>query len=187
MPSKKIVVVGDGACGKTCLLVTFTKGKFPEEYVPTVMDNFYRDIKVNNETISLIISDTAGQEEYDRLRVLSYVESDLVVICFSIERPDTLQNVASVWAPEVRKNLGSVPIVLVGNKHDLRHDPETIAYLAKHNQEPVSYQTARKVAKSIKAVEYIECSSKRKYNVDEVFTTAARILMTKNIKKCIIL
>ncbi|EMD46889.1 rho family small gtpase, partial [Entamoeba histolytica KU27] len=64
----KIVVVGDGAVGKTCLLLAFSKGEIPTAYVPTVFENFSHVMKYKNEEFILHLWDTAGQEEYDRLR-----------------------------------------------------------------------------------------------------------------------
>lgn len=51
---KKLVIVGDGACGKTCLLIVFSKDQFPEVYVPTVFENYVADIEVDGKQVSLI-------------------------------------------------------------------------------------------------------------------------------------
>ena len=59
---KKLVIVGDGACGKTCLLTVFWKKKFPEVYVPTVCDNCIADIEVDNKQVELALWDTAGRK-----------------------------------------------------------------------------------------------------------------------------
>ena len=64
--------------------------------------------------------DTAGQEDYDRLRPLSYPDTDVILMCFSVDSPDSLQNIPEKWVPEVKHFCPNVPIVLVGNKKDLR-------------------------------------------------------------------
>ena len=50
---KKLVIVGDGACGKTCLLIVFSKDQFPDVYVPTVFDNSVADIEVDNKQVKM--------------------------------------------------------------------------------------------------------------------------------------
>lgn len=93
--SKKFVVVGDGGCGKTCLLISYSQGYFPEKYVPTVFENYITQTthKPSGKSVELALWDTAGQEEYDRLRPLSYPETDLLFVCFAIDCPNSLENV----------------------------------------------------------------------------------------------
>lgn len=119
---KKVVIVGDGASGKTCLLHVFFEDVFPDVYVPTVFDSFSTAISVDGKQVKLALWDTAGQEDYDRLRPLSYPNSDVVIVCYSIDAPESLVNVTEKWAPEVRYFCPDVPVVLVGNKKDLRDD-----------------------------------------------------------------
>uniref|UniRef100_A0A3B4WB55 Ras homolog family member B n=1 Tax=Seriola lalandi dorsalis TaxID=1841481 RepID=A0A3B4WB55_SERLL len=119
---KKLVVVGDGACGKTCLLIVFSKDEFPEVYVPTVFETYVADIEVDNKQVQLALWDTAGQEDYDRLRPLSYPDTDVILMCFSVDSPDSLENIPEKWVPEVKHFCPNVPIILVANKKDLRND-----------------------------------------------------------------
>ncbi|CAH8451972.1 unnamed protein product [Schistosoma curassoni] len=98
---KKLVIVGDGACGKTCLLIVFSKDQFPEVYVPTVFENYVADIEVDNRQVELALWDTAGQEDYDRLRPLSYPDTDVVLLCYSIDSPDSFANIEEKWLPEL--------------------------------------------------------------------------------------
>uniref|UniRef100_A0A3Q3B2N9 Ras homolog family member B n=1 Tax=Kryptolebias marmoratus TaxID=37003 RepID=A0A3Q3B2N9_KRYMA len=96
---KKLVVVGDGACGKTCLLFVFSRDEFPDVYVPTVFETYVADIEVDNKQVQLALWDTAGQEDFDRLRPLSYPDTDAVLMCFSVDSPDSLPS--SRWLPQL--------------------------------------------------------------------------------------
>uniref|UniRef100_A0A8B9TYD8 Ras homolog family member A n=2 Tax=Anas TaxID=8835 RepID=A0A8B9TYD8_9AVES len=148
---KKLVIVGDGACGKTCLLIVFSKDQFPEVYVPTVFENYVADIEVDGKQVELALWDTAGQEDYDRLRPLSYPDTDVILMCFSIDSPDSLENIPEKWTPEVKHFCPNVPIILVGNKKDLRNDEHTRRELAKMKQEPVKPEEGRDMANRIGA------------------------------------
>lgn len=189
---RKLVIVGDGACGKTCLLIVFSKGTFPEVYVPTVFENYVADVEVDGKHVELALWDTAGQEDYDRLRPLSYPDSHVILICFAIDSPDSLDNVQEKWISEVVHFCPYLPVILVGCKKDLRNDPKTVAELAKTSQQPVTEQQGDNMRKAIQAEKYLECSAKTNEGVREVFEQATRsALLSRTTKqkkiKCSIL
>lgn len=191
---RKLVIVGDGACGKTCLLIVFSKGTFPEVYVPTVFENYVADVEVDGKHVELALWDTAGQEDYDRLRPLSYPDSHVILICFAVDSPDSLDNVQEKWISEVMHFCAGLPIILVGCKKDLRRDPRVIEELRKTSQRPVTPEEGMAVASKIGAKHYLECSAKSGEGVREVFQYATRAaLLTRKRggggggKKCIVL
>ncbi|KIJ60654.1 hypothetical protein HYDPIDRAFT_98228 [Hydnomerulius pinastri MD-312] len=170
---KKLVVVGDGGCGKTCLLIVYAENRFPESYIPTVFENYVTQIQFDGKLVELALWDTAGQEEYDRLRPLSYPESDVILIVFSIDFPVSLGNVQDKWYPEVAHFCEGTPLILVGTKTDLRRDDQTRRMLGAQGQVPVTTEQGANVAKEIGA-KYIECSAKTGTGVQDVFNLALR-------------
>ncbi|OJD13019.1 GTP-binding protein rhoC [Emergomyces pasteurianus Ep9510] len=171
--SKKFVVVGDGGCGKTCLLISYSQGYFPEKYVPTVFENYITQTMhvPTGKTVELALWDTAGQEEYDRLRPLSYPETDLLFVCFAIDCPVSLENVMDKWYPEVLHFCPTTPLILVGLKSDLRNKRTCIDLLKTQGLTPVTPEQGQAVAQRMGAT-YVECSSKEMRGVDEVFELA---------------
>lgn len=180
---KKLVVVGDGACGKTCLLTVFSKDRFPDFYVPTIFESAVADIEVDGNQVELALWDTAGQEDYDRLRPLSYPDTDVILMCFSIDAPDSFRNILNKWTPEVRHFCPNVPIILVANKKDLRSEPTIISELGKMKQSPINTADGKAMAEKINAFSFLECSAKNMEGVREVFETATRAALQVNKKK----
>ncbi|KAF9812993.1 hypothetical protein IEO21_05826 [Rhodonia placenta] len=170
---RKLVVVGDGGCGKTCLLIVYAENRFPESYIPTVFENYVTLVQFDGKLVELALWDTAGQEEYDRLRPLSYPESDVILIVFSIDFPNSLANVQDKWYPEVAHFCEGVPVILVATKTDLRRDEQTKRMLSAQGQAPVASEQGMSVAREINA-KYIECSAKMGTGVQEVFTLALK-------------
>lgn len=129
---------------------------------------------VDGKPISLGLWDTAGQEDYDRLRPLSYPQTDVFLICFSIVSPPSFDNVKAKWFPEIEHHAPNVPIILVGTKLDLREDNDTMKGLRAKRMEPVSYEQALLVSKEIRAHKYLECSALTQRNLKSVFDEAIR-------------
>lgn len=168
----KCVVVGDGAVGKTCMLVSYATNKFPSEYVPTVFDNYAVSLSVCNKPLILGLFDTAGQEDYDRLRVLAYPNTDVFVVCFSVVSPTSFENVEEKWAPEVHHYGETIPFILVGTQVDLRDNFYEIQRLQKNRQKPVTYEMGLRMANRICANCYVECSALTQKGLKVVFDNA---------------
>ncbi|KAL1963795.1 hypothetical protein VTN77DRAFT_7861 [Rasamsonia byssochlamydoides] len=185
---RKMVLLGDGACGKTSALNVFTRGFFPTVYEPTVFENYVHDIFVDNVHMELSLWDTAGQEEFDRLRALSYEDTHVVMLCFSVDNRDSFENVSSKWMAEIHENCPGVKLVLAALKCDLRKDEDM-------NDDPnaVSFDEGLAKAKEIGAVKYLECSAVQNRGIRETFYEAAKVALevkppgSKGGSTCVIL
>lgn len=188
----KIVCVGDGGCGKTCLMLTYTYGTFPTTYIPTVFENYLTMVRApNGKLIELALWDTAGQEEYDRLRVLSYPEVNILLVCFAINSPASLDNVVDKWIPEVSHFCQDIPFILVGLKSDLRKNPQGAGSNSTHDLVPISaaakshtnitVDQAKSVATRVGANRYMECSARLSDGISEVFNTAVSIVLAEHL------
>ncbi|KAF7204753.1 ras-related C3 botulinum toxin substrate 1 [Nothobranchius furzeri] len=169
MQAVKCVLVGDGAVGKTCLLITYTTNSFPVEYIPTVFDNYSATVMMKGKPLNLSLWDTAGQEDYDRLRPLSYPHTDVFLVCFSLVSPASFENVRCKWYDEVKHYCPNTPIVLVGTKLDLREDQEMVK---EKKLSPITSAQGEAMAKEIGAVKYLECSALRQKGLKTVFYQA---------------
>ncbi|XP_077547196.1 ras-like GTP-binding protein Rho1 [Haemaphysalis longicornis] len=172
--ARKLVVVGDGNCGKTSLLVTYCNECFPSDYVPTIFETYSKFVESSGYRVQLFLWDSSGQQDYDRLRPLSYPETNVVLLCFTLDDSYSLESVVDKWEPEIRHYLPRVPIVLVGNKKDIRDDYSPPQVLPRRYERPVTTSEGKAVASSIHAAAYVECSALRMTGVREVFDAAIK-------------
>jgi Ras-related C3 botulinum toxin substrate 1 len=145
--------------------------------VNSVFDNYSANVIVDQKTVSLGLWDTAGQEDYDRLRPLSYPQTDVFLICFSIISPTSYQNVRSKWYPEVTHHCPDTKMILVGTKLDLRDDPDTIQRLREKGHEPITTEKGHQLAKDIGAARYMECSALTQKGLKQVFDAAIKSVL----------
>ncbi|CAM5149198.1 unnamed protein product [Natator depressus] len=182
----KAVIVGDGGCGKTSLLMVFAKGDFPRVYVPTVFEKYSASFQIDLHRLATNLWDTAGQEDYNRLRPLSYTGAHVILMCFDVTTPNSFDNILTKWYPEVNHFCKGIPIVLVGCKTDLRKDKVLLRQLHEDQLEPITYHKAEAMAREVHAVTYLECSAKYQENITDIFmeaSSAALSTMRKSQRK----
>lgn len=142
--------------------MTYSSGQYPQEYVPTVFDNYVKDVPLHNQqSVSLELWDTAGQESYDKLRPLSYPDTDIFLICYQTNNYESVQSVFQKWIPEITFFNPNTPFFLVGTKTDI------VPF--------VSGQRARDISQRLllsKADQCWECSAKTNTNVVNIFQNA---------------
>lgn len=182
MQSIKCVAVGDGAVGKTSLLISYTTNSFPGEYIPTVFDNYSANVMVDGTPLNINLWDTAGQEDYDRLRPLSYPQTDIFLLAYSIISPASLDNIANKWYPEISHYCPNTPVILVGTKADLRNDQHIISRLAEKNISLTTPEQGQAVGKQINATKTLECSALTQKGLKDVFDECIRAVVAPQPK-----
>ncbi|KFW01561.1 Ras-like GTP-binding protein RHO, partial [Eurypyga helias] len=173
---RKLIVVGDDRCGKTCLLFALRHEQLPKSYEPTLFDTYTTDTEVDGKEMNLILFDVAGKHEvgYQNLRSVFYQDSDVILMCFSVDRPDSLQNLLDFWVPEIKLFCPTVPIILVATKIELRGDEGTKRKLTTLGHEPINTTEGKALAAGIGAYAYLECSAKTKEGVGTALETISQ-------------
>jgi len=177
------------------MLISYTTDSFPTEYVPTVFDNYQANVMVDGRPISLGLWDTAGQENYDRLRPLSYPNTDVFIVCYSTISETSLQNVVNKWIPEIRRHCPNAPFLLVGTKADLRKDTRALEKLKRKVKgvSLVDLARAEDKGQELAAARVMECSAKTQFGLKDVFDEAIKVALTarrepaKKRGKCMLL
>ncbi|ELP89243.1 Rho GTPase, putative [Entamoeba invadens IP1] len=196
--SVKLVVIGDGAVGKTCMLMSYTSNDFPSDYVPTVFDNYVANVSVQKKVVSLGLWDTAGQEEFDSLRPLSYPGTDIFLLCYAVNSSASLANLKDKWYPEIQKYCKDEFKMMVGLKVDLRENAQEVKKIEVEGNKMITPEEGQSMCTELDCAKYMECSALTRKGLVEVFETAVEMVLNKNIedkatkaktpkKKCVIL
>lgn len=133
--------------------------------------------RIRDEPYTLGLFDTAGQEDYDRLRPLSYSQADVFLVCFSVISRPSFENVSEKWFPEIHHHCPGVPCLIVGTQTDLRDDLAATKKLALIRSSEVDKEEAERLAKQLGAVKYVECSALMQSKVKDVFDEVCLTLL----------
>jgi small GTP-binding protein len=174
---RKLVVVGTGGTGKTSLLMVFARQSFPTEYVPTVFENLTTEMVIDKKIVDLALWDTAGQEDYDRLRPLSYPDTDVVLLCYAANNRESFEDLRRKWDPEVEHFCENVPKILVALKSDLRDQLPR-----EERTRCISTEEGQEMAYKIGAARFLECSAKLRLGTDSVFEAAVTAIFERERK-----
>ncbi|XP_070507591.1 cell division control protein 42 homolog [Chironomus tepperi] len=168
MDTINIVIIGDGTVGKTCLLHCYSNETFLESYVPTVYDKEDFDVMLNGKNYVLKLIDTAGQEDYERVRRLFYKDAKAFILCYGIENHASFNNIYNKWMPELKQiDNWPIPFILVGTKIDLRDDPT-------YRKPLITTEEGEGLAQRICANRFIECSAKKNVHIKDTIEEALR-------------
>ena len=181
----KILVTGDGGVGKTCLLISYAQNKYPEEYIPTVFDNYHLDVAVNDKIFQIGLWDTARREDYSRLAPLSYPGTDVVLLAYPTAnlKSNWIQNYTErteqIYVAELKHYIPHVPIILVGTKVDLKRNRE----LNPPETEYLEFEDGKALAQKWGCVSYLECSALTQEGLKNVFDEAIQVIVKKRMNE----
>ncbi len=178
--SLKFVAVGDGAVGKTSALMSFSQNAVPGSYEPTIFDNYSVSLMVDGRPAIVQLWDTAGQDDYDRLRPLSYPQTDVFLLFYSILSPHSFKNAKAKWAEELSRLAPGSQIALIGTKLDLAENEMLRAQLGMQGAQPITEAEGDAMAKEIGAFGHFRCSAMTQEGLKQVFDAAIRHAIKKN-------
>ena len=168
---KKLVFIGDPGVGKTCIISRFLKGTFDADQITTVGASYAsKTIKISetNESLTLDIWDTAGQEKYRSLTRIFFQGAKLAILVYDITRKDSFENLKNVWLKELKDHADkNVVLGVAGNKSDL------------YEKEEVPEQEAREYAKSIGAI-FCLTSAQSNSGIEELFEEMGKKFLDPN-------
>ncbi len=175
----KCVSVGAADCGKTQMLISMAASRFPDSYIPTVFDNYVVNIDYRNRQYEIGLWDTAGHDEYDRLRPLSYLNTTIFLLCFSVNMPDTLEKIKTKFIPEIKYHCPNVPFLLVG----IPIEPDISRTVSGEKYSPLNWQRGKEFAEEIGAFRYVAYSHKPEQGVTHMFQIIIDTLACSNFIK----
>ena len=157
----KLVLVGDGGVGKTTFVKRHQTGEFEKKYIPTLCVQVSQlSFQTTSGVVLYNVWDTAGQERFGGLREGYYLEADCAIVMFDVTSPATYRNVTT-WHRDLVRVCPNIPIVLVGNKIDVRDrkvPAKRVTFHKKNN------------------MRYFEVSAKSNYHFEMPFLSLARSL-----------
>jgi small GTP-binding protein len=163
----KIIVVGDGAVGKTSLIKKYTKGSFQKEYIKTLGAQFSKyDEEIEGNNCKLFFWDIAGQDSFSFMRPTFYKGSKAAIIVYSHTDPESFDHILE-WHEDVKSYCGDIPIVLFGNKLDLI------------SEEQINKEEAEKLVDKRNFLDYYNTSAKTGTGVYKGFQSIIKDLYYK--------
>jgi len=158
----KIVMLGGGGVGKSCLTIQLCHHYFTVEYDPTIENSYRTQMLIDDEVCMLDILDTAGQEEYIAMRDQYIQRGEGFALVFSILSKESLYDLEALYENILRvKDEDSFPVVLIGNKCDLSKDRRVL-------------ESEVKAFAAKLRCPYVETSAKTRYNVEDAFAQLVR-------------
>lgn len=153
------------------------KNFFPDEGIMNNFENYTINVKVDEKSYNLQLFDADSQEDKKNARQLIYPQADIFIVCFSLVSPQSLENVETIWLPEINQICQNKPFILSGVKSVLRDKyPERVEEFEKNGWVPVPTEKGEAMKTKVGALDYVECGPKNGFNVKEVIESAIKAL-----------
>ncbi|KAI5645879.1 ras family domain-containing protein [Phthorimaea operculella] len=160
----KLVIVGTGGVGKSAITIQYIMSHFVTDYDPTIEDSYTKQCVIDGVPMKLDILDTAGQEEFSAMREQYMRSGEGFLLVFAVTDFNSFEEIYKFHKQILRvKDRDEFPMLLVGNKADLE------------SQRTVTLEQAQDLSRRLK-IPYIECSAKRRMNVDQTFHELVRLV-----------
>ena len=166
----RVVVFGAGGVGKSSLVLRFVKGTFRDTYIPTIEDTYRQVISCDKSVCTLQITDTTGSHQFPAMQRLSISKGHAFILVYSITSRQSLEELKPIYEQicEIKGDVESIPIMLVGNKCDESPNRE------------VESSEAEVLARKWKCA-FMETSAKMNYNVKELFQELLTLETRRNM------
>ncbi len=167
----KVILIGDGAVGKTSLIQKYMEGRFKTDYLPTIGTQIYTKDVLGGEgdaNIKLVVWDISGQQAFSSVRPDYYKGAKGIVLMFDLTRSQTFEHLDD-WINEAKKYTRSPQVILAGSKCDLERERK------------ISQEYGEEYASKIKAP-YLETSAKDGKNVEKLFDMLAQMLLEDSVR-----
>ncbi|KAG2385451.1 hypothetical protein C9374_003266 [Naegleria lovaniensis] len=189
----KIMIIGNGNVGKTCLCTRLSQQRFPggsiDEYVPVTVDPCTQTVhfpslsQQHSDPFTVELIDTAGGEYYDTVREQTYAQVDLILVAYNCVDSNSLQNVSYTWLPEARKHAPQTPIILVSTKIDLRHNQDILS----RKMKIISFEEGEELAKHSHCLTFLETSALRDEGCNDFLEICVKaIMLSKRTQSCLL-
>ena len=173
----KILLIGDSYVGKSTL-VNIIRGKDESSYSPTIFDNIYHYLEIDDKVYQLDIRDTSGAPEYSNLITTHLRDIDLAIMCYAVDNRISFYNINAFWYEKVRH----IPIMLVGLKIDLRYNQIKDSKL-----EIINYQEGKELSEKLRCeyMEFCKTDDKKQQleNIEQFFANTIQMLDNFTNKK----
>ena len=195
----RCTLIGDERVGKTSILLSYQADTYPSEYVKTEFDSYSKRTKYKDLSINLLLYDVGGQADLESFEKLDRLQTDVFLLCFSVDDRTSFENVSTKWLEMVKRcwlspedgqakksnrmsesDLMNPIVLLVGCKTDRKTDKSVIMKHSELVARPlVTSKEAVTLSKSIEAYKYMECSSRNGTGVVQIFTQVIKAVQER--------